>query len=623
MKKIYKWLATLLLGVAWLNGWAQEPGCPSGSTCLTFDARMDLREAMNFDSDGNYGIVATNVPGINFSIRVDVFSKNEITWHHGLICTNSSTHKIFLFGGELRNRTAPNEFEIHPILENEQTGQIKQFDQWTKNLRRCWSSSTDWSNKVLKHNANLLYHKTKDQLTLANGGGFYAVKHVSPANVTIQVAIQGDVNFNEIDAIKIPGVDQDDIDDFLRLVKYTNPCTGDPTYAGCEAVADWKDVTGSEDKKTLVVAHRGYHGMRGVPENSLAAVQKAYDQKYRYTEVDIRRSKDNHPFIFHDDFLGYATDYEVLNNMDEDTHISSRNLAYLQSLRYRTRYWNGIYRTATNSSDKDVNARVGIIANTANVNSLAQIFDYINGKDIMLYLDIKDAATVAEANNDPEAAAKNNFKTMKECLKLAVKKNVLHQIAVKMIRTNDGAPIEKQYEMTVGKAEELMGAYYSVLKENLNVHIVDYKPQADATFIHDWIREGNVVGFEFDSNVSGWNAGTGKSFYQAPAFGDKIYIYNSNSVSAWEYTKLLGYRTGLWSSGPIDPRGRPGHDPSSWKIGGPMNRKISNDQHYADIRSRFEIQMRVSPQYITQDRPNIWVSYLEAVDQLNSKTFRP
>lgn len=591
---------------------AQEPSCPSGFQCFTFDARMDLQKAMNFDINnlGTYGILAPNVSASSFIIRIDVYSKDKITWYHGPLCTSYINGKLYLFGGEVNQSNVSASYELRPIWDNANGG-FKSYTKWNRNFLGCWSADADGvSEDVIKENAKLLYYKTAEDLLLDNGGGFYSVGDVGPTNVTIKLSIQGGVNLNEIDGIKIPAVNQDDVDEIIELMKYTNPCDTDPNHPGCQAVADWKDTSSDAKRKTLVVAHRGYHGMRGVPENSLSAVSKAYDERYRYMEVDIRRSRDGHPFIFHDDFLGYATNHGALNNIDPNTFISSHDLHDLQLLFYRTRYWDGNYSSAINSSGKTVNARVGNISVTP-VNSLADIFDYVKGKDIMLYLDIKDVPT------------EENLKTMKECIKIAMEKGVLHQIAIKMIRTNAGAPPDKQLVMPVDKAEELLGAYYSILKNNLNIHIVDYRPNEEISFIHDWINEGNVVGFEFDSNVSGWNAGINKSFYQAPAFGDKVYTWNNTAVCAWEYTKLQGYRTGLWSSGPIDPRGRPGHDPSKWSIGGAMNRRITNDQHYADIRSRFEIQMTVSPQYITQDRPNIWVSYLQAVGQLNDKTFRP
>ncbi|MFY0608540.1 MAG: hypothetical protein JXR10_17620 [Cyclobacteriaceae bacterium] len=586
----------------------QDPGCPPGAECYTFDARMDLQEAMLFNRPDMFfdtGIQAEWLPD-NSSIRIDVYSKEEITWSSGIICTNTHTDKIYLFGGEITEPTTSTR-KLDPILEDGSTVQVKLFNDWRKKFIGCWSSNRRESLEVLSHNALLYYDKLQELQYQLNGGGFYALSDFNSVNVTIRVSFTGDASFGDILSMSLPAVNETDVYDLLSLGNYTNPCYESASNPGCQAVADWKDVNTLEGKKTMVVAHRGYHGMRGVPENSLAAVQKAYEEKYRYIEVDIRRSKDDYPFIFHDDFLGYATDFNSLNNLDPNSHISSHNLAELQMWKYRTRYWDEVYNSATNSNGKTVNARVGTVASSANVNSLAEIYDYINGKDIMLYLDIKDVPT------------EENLKTMKECLKLAIEKNVLHQIAVKMIRTNAGAPPDKQLVMPVSKAEELLGSYYSILKDNLNIHIVDYRPHEETAFINDWIGQGNVVGFEFDSNVSGWNTGTKTSFFQAPAFDSKIY----NGLSAWEYTKTQNIRTGLWSSGPIDPRGRPGHDPSKWSLGGAMNRKIENSQHYADIRSRFEIQMVVLPEYVTQDRPNIWINYLQAVNQLNSKTFRP
>jgi hypothetical protein len=109
--------------------------------------------------------------------------------------------------------------------------------------------------------------------------------------------------------------------------------------------------------------------------------------------------------------------------------------------------------------------------------------------------------------------------------------------------------------------------------------------------------------------------------FYAPALFNKIY---PGGLCAWDYTKARGFRTGIWSSTAVDPRGRPGHDPSKWSTGNAM--KLTPDQNnyirYKDVRSRMEIATMISPQYITHDRPDTWVSYLNAIQLYNSKSKR-
>ena len=59
----------------------------------------------------------------------------------------------------------------------------------------------------------------------------------------------------------------------------------------------------AEDCKGLLVAHRGLHDIdRGVPENSLAAIERAVDRGYA-VEIDIHVTSDGRVVVFHDDTL--------------------------------------------------------------------------------------------------------------------------------------------------------------------------------------------------------------------------------------------------------------------------------------------------------------------------------
>ena len=55
-----------------------------------------------------------------------------------------------------------------------------------------------------------------------------------------------------------------------------------------------------------VIGHRGASG--SAPENTLAAVRLAAEMGARWVEVDVMVSRDGHPVIHHDDFLGRCTD---------------------------------------------------------------------------------------------------------------------------------------------------------------------------------------------------------------------------------------------------------------------------------------------------------------------------
>ena len=55
-------------------------------------------------------------------------------------------------------------------------------------------------------------------------------------------------------------------------------------------------------KTTKLIAHRGLHKGREIPENSMLAFQKAVEKNYGI-ELDITISKDNEIVVFHDDTL--------------------------------------------------------------------------------------------------------------------------------------------------------------------------------------------------------------------------------------------------------------------------------------------------------------------------------
>ena len=57
---------------------------------------------------------------------------------------------------------------------------------------------------------------------------------------------------------------------------------------------------GQKNAKTQVIAHRGAWKNSGVPENSIAALQRAIELKCWGSEFDVHLSSDSVPFILHD-----------------------------------------------------------------------------------------------------------------------------------------------------------------------------------------------------------------------------------------------------------------------------------------------------------------------------------
>lgn len=114
-----------------------------------------------------------------------------------------------------------------------------------------------------------------------------------------------------------------------------------------------------------VIAHRGVHN--GVPENSLAAYQKAIDLGCDFVEIDVRTTKDGHFVSIHNSAIdAYAE--------GKSGKVSEMTLAELKAL--------------------DIGLRIGPEWKNTRIPTFEEILQLCKGK-IGIYLDLK-AADVAE-----------------------------------------------------------------------------------------------------------------------------------------------------------------------------------------------------------------------------------
>jgi len=83
--------------------------------------------------------------------------------------------------------------------------------------------------------------------------------------------------------------------------------------------------------KPYIIAHRGASGI--APENTMASLKKAIEQKADGVELDVHLTKDNIPVVIHDETLnrttdgsGYVKDYtfKELNKYDAGSHFDER-----------------------------------------------------------------------------------------------------------------------------------------------------------------------------------------------------------------------------------------------------------------------------------------------------------
>jgi len=120
-------------------------------------------------------------------------------------------------------------------------------------------------------------------------------------------------------------------------------------------------ITPPKNGDVYVIAHRGAH--IGIPENSLAAYQKAIDLGCDFVEIDVRTTKDNHFVSVHNSSI----DAYVEGKTGE---VKNLTLAELKVL--------------------DIGKRIGDEWIDTRIPTFEQILKLCQGK-IGIYLDLKDA----------------------------------------------------------------------------------------------------------------------------------------------------------------------------------------------------------------------------------------
>ena len=142
-----------------------------------------------------------------------------------------------------------------------------------------------------------------------------------------------------------------------------------------------------------VVAHRGAHN--GIPENSLAAYQKAIDLGCDYVEIDIRTSKDGRFVSIHNS----TVDEYVKGSKGK---VSELNLTELRSLDIGVNYGPELKDTKIPTFDeilKLCRGRIGIYLDlkAAPVTQLVDIIKkYRMEKEILWYISASDTKEINE-----------------------------------------------------------------------------------------------------------------------------------------------------------------------------------------------------------------------------------
>ena len=84
----------------------------------------------------------------------------------------------------------------------------------------------------------------------------------------------------------------------LALLTVHIGCTKEES--GKNNLIDFRDSHSVKSRKPILIAHRGGVVTAQSPECSIAAIHLAKQQDYAMVELDIRKSRDNVPIVFHD-----------------------------------------------------------------------------------------------------------------------------------------------------------------------------------------------------------------------------------------------------------------------------------------------------------------------------------
>ena len=113
---------------------------------------------------------------------------------------------------------------------------------------------------------------------------------------------------------------------FLALLGIHIGCTQEES--GQRKLIDFRDSHSIRNRKPILIAHRGGVVTAQSPECSLAAIRLAKQQGYAMVELDVRKSKDHVPIVFHDSDMKKACgiDKSIKDlNADEITRITYVN----------------------------------------------------------------------------------------------------------------------------------------------------------------------------------------------------------------------------------------------------------------------------------------------------------
>jgi glycerophosphoryl diester phosphodiesterase len=113
----------------------------------------------------------------------------------------------------------------------------------------------------------------------------------------------------------------------LALLTVHIGCTNE--NSGKHNLIDFRDSHSIKSQKPILIAHRGGVITAKTPECSIAAIRLAKQQGYAMVELDIQKSRDNVPIVFHDNDMKKACGIDKsINDLNADKIVK---IAYVNT----------------------------------------------------------------------------------------------------------------------------------------------------------------------------------------------------------------------------------------------------------------------------------------------------
>lgn len=363
----------------------------------------------------------------------------------------------------------------------------------------------------------------------------------------------------------------------------------------CRALKGLKDP---ETNKVITIPHRGSWGNYGIPEGSMEAIKRAYNQNYMFIEADLVLTKDKVLVMMHDQQTNRVL--SLPKTFSTDGGLND-NGSFVRSLNYNSTT-NGTvpdekgyyYPSFPAMKDAYYLDRAGH-RTSYKINTFNDLVTWVKNKEAVIALDIKTGSM-----SDP--VIQNEYlEAVKLCLQKAKAEGVLHQLLFKP--GSSGQLTVKQiqdYLTPLGLWNE-----FSKLTNVVLINIIggSFPKAQDKGYLDEWFMLPSLVGVE-----QIYKTHTDPLVVPKAEFGNK---------SILKYTQDKGLRTGVFHPIPSDEYGAPGGRGNNFN---PPNVRNKLNDFRGNIEYLFGLPPTgcARPGMLVTDRPDVDMAILEQFN-MNSK----